>query len=178
MDDTYTPLPADTPLPAHRRAGGEGNSERGTRRLDRWLGDGGMPLLGHMGVSINGSDDGRSWARWVPTSLCCNPRGVVQAGVYTVVLDATMSVAMLSLMPRGEMAVSLDVYTTTTEPARDGSELSVVARVVRQGGATIFAAATVSDGAGRVVAEARGTYAVRRRHTSDANEGGARAGDG
>lgn len=170
MDDTYIPLSAD------RLASGDGSSDSGTRGLDRWLGDGGMPLLSLMGVSIDGFDPGRSWASWVPTTLCCNPRGAVQAGVYTVVLDATMSIAMLSVMPRGEMAVSLDVYTTTTEPARHGSELSVVARVVRQGRATIFAAATVSDGDDKVVAEARGTYAVRRRHAAGASEGGARAG--
>lgn len=170
MDDTYTPLGADRPC-------SDGDApHRGTRWLDRWLGDGGMPLLGQMGVSIEGIDQGRSWASWVPTALCCNPRGAVQAGVYTVVLDAAMSVAMLSVLPRGEMAVSLDVYTTTTEPARDGSELSVAARVVRQGTATIFAEGTTVDADGKVVAEARGTYVVRRRKIPGTTEGAVDAG--
>ena len=82
-----------------------------------------------------------------------------------------MSLSMLSLLPRGEMAVSLDIYTTTTEPAGEGSELLVEARVVRQGGTTIFAAASVSDvAAGKLVAEGRGTYAVRRRRNASTKE--------
>jgi hypothetical protein len=40
--------------------------------MDRSLGDGGMALLGQLGVSFDGYGDGWATATWTPTELACN----------------------------------------------------------------------------------------------------------
>jgi acyl-coenzyme A thioesterase PaaI-like protein len=61
--------------------------------MDRSLGDGGMPLLGQLGVSFERYGDGWAEAAWTPTELAGNPFGVVHGGVYGVVHDAAMNFA-------------------------------------------------------------------------------------
>ncbi len=140
-----------------------------TRDLTRWLGDGGMPLLGHLGVSFEGFDATRVWGHWTPSELCCNPRGAVQAGVYTVVLDAAMSLAILATLPKGEFAVSLDVHTSTIRPALRGDELRVVGRVIKRGRAAVFAEASAINISGEEIAECRGAYVVQRRRPAESD---------
>ena len=61
--------------------------------MDRWLGDGGMELIGTVGGSfedygVDGEDLGWVTGSLVPTPVAGNPHGVVQAGVHGLVLDA------------------------------------------------------------------------------------------
>ena len=73
------------------------------RDMDRWLGDGGMPIIGALGGTFDayGHDhDGWVSGRWVPTALACNPRGIVQAGVHAVIHDGAMNFAINAGLPR------------------------------------------------------------------------------
>ncbi|HZE06442.1 MAG TPA: hypothetical protein VE127_14530, partial [Solirubrobacteraceae bacterium] len=62
--------------------------DAGVRKdMDRWLGDGGMEVIGLVGTSftsygVDGEDLGWVEATWVPTDLACNPHGTVQAGIH------------------------------------------------------------------------------------------------
>ena len=67
--------------------------------MDRWLGDGGMAIVGLLGAEfvaygVDGEDLGWSSGTFTPTDLACNPHGTVQAGVHALLLDAAMNFAI------------------------------------------------------------------------------------
>src|SRR5581483_3210413 len=69
----------------------------GPKDMDRWLGNGGMPIIDALGGRFDRyGDDADGWVEgsWVPTDLACNPHGIVQAGVHSVLLDAAMNFAI------------------------------------------------------------------------------------
>ncbi len=90
-----------------------------------------MPLLGHLGVRFDDYGDGWVTAVWSPTDECCNPIGMVQAGVYGVVLDAACNFALAAALDSGEHGATLEIKTSTLHPAHAGDELRVRGQVVR-----------------------------------------------
>lgn len=132
------------------------------RNMDKWLGDGGMPLLQEFGVSITDYGEGRSGAEWTPSKLCCNPQGFVQAGTFTVVLDALMNFAVLASLDPGETTATLEIKTANLRPASEGKQLRAEGRVDRLGSAVAFTSGEVFDESGRIVAKATGTFFLRR----------------
>ena len=63
--------------------------------MDRWLGDGGMAIIGAVGGSfehygVDGEDLGWASGLFAPTNLACNPHGTVQAGVHALLLDCLL----------------------------------------------------------------------------------------
>ena len=76
----------------------------------------------------------RGWvaATWVPTALACNPHGIVQAGVHSVLLDAAMNFAVnTELDGRDRTRATLEMKTETMRVAKAGETLRVEGRVVR-----------------------------------------------
>ena len=65
----------------------------GRKNMDRWLGDGGMPIIALVGgaftaYGVDGEDLGWAAGTFTPEELACNPHGVTQAGVHSLLLDA------------------------------------------------------------------------------------------
>ncbi len=133
------------------------------RNLDRSLGDGGMPLLGQLGVSFEHYGEGWTEATWVPTELACNLFGTVQGGVYGVIHDAAMNFATNSALESGDRAATLDLSFQTRRGAQAGSPLSVRGEVVQVTKSIAYVESTVceADG-GAIVSKGIGTFAVRR----------------
>ena len=136
-----------------------------TRDMDRSLGDGGMPLLGELGVAFHGYGTGWAEAAWVPTALACNPGGIVQGGVYAVVHDAAMNFATISALVRGDRCATLDVQYQTIRPATAGDALRVRGSVVRASKQVAYAASEVTTTAGDAVSRATATFILRRKET-------------
>lgn len=138
------------------------------KNMDRWLGDGGMPVISAIGASFDayGDDgDGGGWvsAAWSPTELACNPHGIVQAGVHSVVLDAAMNFAVNSgLEGRDRTRATLEMKTETMRPARQGEALAVRGRVARMARQVAYAEATVTDADDRLVSRSTGTFLLHR----------------
>jgi len=137
--------------------------------LNRWLGDGGMPLLAQLGVSFDDygieDDDRAGWATasWDPTPVACNPHGIVQAGVHSVVLDAAMNFAVnAGLAGKDRTRATLELKTETMRPAGVGERLAVRGAVMRQTKQVAFAEARVEDTEGRLVSRSTGTFLVHR----------------
>ncbi|OYV60941.1 MAG: hypothetical protein B7Z69_02470 [Actinobacteria bacterium 21-73-9] len=89
----------------------------GSRDMDRWLGDGGMELVGRLGATlerygVDGEDLGWVEGRLEPTALAANPHGAVQAGVHAVVLDALMNFAINAALPEGDRTQGTIEMTT------------------------------------------------------------------
>lgn len=132
------------------------------RNMDRWLGDGGMALLGALGVDLTGYEEGAVSGAWVPTPLACNPNGPVQGGTFGVVLDALTTFATLSALERGEGCTSLEMKISWLRGAAEGDTLALNGAVLRVARKVAFCEATVSDAAGDTVAAATGTQLLRR----------------
>lgn len=129
--------------------------------MDKWLGNGGMPVIDEFGAAFERYGDGWAEASWTPTQLCCNPIGVVQAGVHSVLLDAAMNFAMLAGLDKGDRGATLEMKTSTMRPAQADDELTVRGEVVRMAKSVAYTEAWVRRG-DDVVAHATGTFIVRR----------------
>jgi uncharacterized protein (TIGR00369 family) len=131
--------------------------------MQRSLGDGGMPLLGEIGVSFDEYGDGWVEAAWTPTGLACNPAGIVHGGVYGVVHDAAMNFAVNSALESGDRTTTLDVQYQTMRAASAGDGLRVRGDVVRVTRQVAYVRSAVRNPAGELVSEATSTCLVRRR---------------
>jgi len=137
------------------------------RNMDRWLGDGGMPIVGAIGASLDsyGTSDAGGWVRgtWTPTPMACNPRGIVQAGVHGVVLDAAMNFAINAGLDGRDVArATLEMKVETMRAASAAEALSIRGAVVRAARQVAYAEATVVDGDGRIVSRSTGTFLLQR----------------
>jgi uncharacterized protein (TIGR00369 family) len=142
------------------------------RNMDRSLGDGGMALLGQLGVSFDAYGDGWTTAKWTPTELACNPAGTVHGGVYGVIHDAAMNFATNSALESGDRAATLEIKYSTMRPARAGDTLAVRGEVVRLARHVAYLETEISDAAGDAVSKGTGTFFVRRKENGASSQGG------
>ena len=131
--------------------------------MQRSLGDGGMPLLGEIGLCFDEYGDGWVEAAWTPTGLACNPAGIVHGGVYGVVHDAAMNFAVNSALDSGDRTTTLDVQYQTIRAASAGDGLRVRGDVVRVTRQVAYVRSAVRNPGGELVSEATSTCLVRRR---------------
>jgi acyl-coenzyme A thioesterase PaaI-like protein len=138
------------------------------KNMDRWLGDGGMEIIGSIGgrfeaYGMSGDDSGWVSGSWEPTTLACNPRGVVQAGVHGVILDAAMNFAVnAGLEGRDRARATLAMNTELVRTASASDRLSVRGEVSRMARQVAYAQASVRDGDGRLVSRATATFLLQR----------------
>jgi uncharacterized protein (TIGR00369 family) len=131
--------------------------------MQRALGDGGMPLLGQLGLTFEEYGEGWSHATWVPTELGCNPLGVVHGGVYGVVHDAAMNFATNSALESGDRATTLEIAYQTMRAAEADQALTVRGEVVRITRQVAYVESVVRDDAGEIVSRATATFLLRRK---------------
>jgi uncharacterized protein (TIGR00369 family) len=140
----------------------------GAKDMDRWLGDGGMPLIARVGAAleaygVDGEDLGWVTGRFVPDELACNPHGVVQAGVHSLLLDACMNFAINAALPgRDRTRGTLELKTETMRPAQRGGAYRLRGEVVRLARQVAFGEASVRDDQDRLVSRATGTFLLHR----------------
>ena len=136
--------------------------------MDRWLGDGGMPLIATVGGSfdsygVDGEDLGWVEGTFEPSALACNPRGLVQAGVHSLLLDAAMHFAVNAALEPGDRArATLELKTETMRPATQGAVYGLRGEVVRMARQVAYAEGSVRDGEGALVSRSTGTFLLRR----------------
>ena len=141
-------------------------SER--KNLDRWLGDGGMTIIGALGgifdeYGVDGEDLGWAHAHFVPRELAANPHGLVQAGVHAVLLDAVMNFAInAALSGRDRTSATVEIATELMRPATQGEHYDVRGEVVRVTRQVAYAEGTIVDESGRLMSRATGTFLLHR----------------
>lgn len=136
--------------------------------MDRWLGDGGMAIIGAIGGSfeaygVDGEDLGWAEGTFVPTDLACNPHGIVQAGVHSLVLDAAINFAINAAM-RGKdrTKATLELKTETMRPALLGERYAFRGDVVRMTRQVAFGEGMVRDADGGIISRATATFLLHR----------------
>ena len=131
--------------------------------MDRWLGDGGMPVIEAVGAAFDGYGDGWATATWTPTEMACNPHAIVQAGVHSVLLDAAMNFAInASLDGRDRTKATLEMKTECIRAALKDGRYTVRGDVVRMTKQVAFAEARVTDADGALVSRSTGTFLLHR----------------
>jgi uncharacterized protein (TIGR00369 family) len=140
----------------------------GRKDMDRWLGDGGMPLIGVVGgalvgYGVDGEDLGWVAGTFSPEELACNPHGVTQAGVHSLLLDACMNFAInAALTGRDRTKATLELKTETMRPALRGTTYALRGDVVRMARQVAYGEASVRDPEGELVSRATGTFLLYR----------------
>jgi uncharacterized protein (TIGR00369 family) len=136
--------------------------------MDRWLGDGGMPIITMVGAAltgygVDGEDLGWVVGTFSPTDLACNPHGVTQAGVHSLLLDACMNFAINAALPRGARTRgTLEMKTECIRPALKGNEFVLRGEVVRLAKQVAYGEATMRDAERTLVSRATGTFLLHR----------------
>ena len=136
--------------------------------MDRWLGDGGMALLSSVGASldaygVDGEDLGWVEGSFDPSELACNPGGIVQAGVHSLLLDACINFAINAALPKGDRArATLELKTETMRAVTRGTSYRLRGQVVRMARQVAYAEASVRDPAGQLVSRATATFLLHR----------------
>jgi uncharacterized protein (TIGR00369 family) len=141
--------------------------------MDRSLGDGGMALLGQLGISFDAYGDGWATAKWTPTELACNPAGAVHGGVYGVIHDAAMNFATNAALESGDRAATLELKYSTMRSAQAGDALTVRGEVVRLARQVAYLETAIHDAAGDAVSKGTGTFFVRRKDDRPTEKAGA-----
>jgi uncharacterized protein (TIGR00369 family) len=136
--------------------------------MDRWLGDGGMAVIGAIGgafesYGVDGEDLGWVRGSFSPTPLACNPHGAVQAGVHSVMLDAAMNFAInAALVGRDRTEATIEMTTELMRPALLEGHYVVRGDVVRLTRQIAYAEATLSSAEGKLISRSTGTFLVHR----------------
>lgn len=131
--------------------------------MDRWLGDGGMPVIDAVGASFDGYGEGWATATWTPTVMACNPHGIVQAGVHSVLLDAAMNFAInAGLDGRDRTKATLEMKTECVRAAVKDGTYAVKGEVLRMTKQIAFAEARVVDADGQLLSRSTGTFLLHR----------------
>ncbi len=138
------------------------------RDMDRWLGDGGMAIIGVLGgrfsaYGVDGEDLGWVQGEFAPAELACNPHGTVQAGVHTVLLDAAMNFAInAALAGKDRTSATIEISTELIRAAPREATYALRGEVVRLARQVAFAEATITSASGELVSRATGTFLVHR----------------
>jgi uncharacterized protein (TIGR00369 family) len=136
--------------------------------MDRWLGNGGMEVIGLVGggfddYGVDGEDLGWVTGTWTPTALACNPHGTAQAGIHSLILDAAMNFAInAALAGPDRTRGTLEMKTETMRPAKLGEAVTLRGDVVRMARQVAFGEASTRDGQGRLVSRSTGTFLLYR----------------
>jgi acyl-coenzyme A thioesterase PaaI-like protein len=121
-----------------------------------------MPLLERLGVHFDSAAEGVCEGWWRPQNEACNPNGGIQGGLFNVIFDAAMSMAIHSAVPPTDSCVSLEIRAATPGGGRSGDEFRLLAKVLKLGGTAIFAEAWAYKG-DEVAASGSGTFIRRRK---------------
>jgi uncharacterized protein (TIGR00369 family) len=147
--------------------------------MDRWLGNGGMELIGTVGGSfddygVDGEDLGWVVGIFTPTPPACNPHGIVQAGVHSLLLDAAMNFGINAALPgRDRTKATLEMKIECMRPALLGESYRLRGDVVRMARQVAYGEATVHDQKDQLVSRSTGTFLLHRPEPSSAPGRGA-----
>ena len=123
------------------------------------LQDGSFPLRTHLGMDVSSPGRGLGSASLEVTPALHNPNGVVHGAVLFAMADTSMGAAAMSVVEPGRACASIEVQLRFFRPALDGA-LHAETEVVKPGRRVIQLESRITDGDGRLIATATGSFAV------------------
>jgi uncharacterized protein (TIGR00369 family) len=115
-----------------------------------------VPFTRLLGARREFSEGGRARLAIDARPELGNVIGAVHGGVVLTLLDVVMASAAVSLFDFTRTAVTLNMNTSFLEPGR--GTLTADGEVVQHDESVAWCRATVTDAAGRVVAQAQGSF--------------------
>jgi uncharacterized protein (TIGR00369 family) len=116
-------------------------------------------LVGWELVSVD-PEAGTIEVAFTATEQFLNLAGAIQGGILAVMLDATLSPALIATLDPHQLAPTTDLHVQFVRPARPG-RLTGRGRVVRRGKDIGFMAGELLDDSGQIVATATATALIR-----------------
>jgi len=125
---------------------------------------GGTPLSGGLVLELTGAqkvDEAPGLVRYrLPVRPhLLNPYGVLAGPVLYTVMDYSMGAAMRTVAAEGERSATVEIKVNYLRPVTAG-EVTVETRVLHRGRAIAVLESRATDGEGRLVAVALGTFRV------------------
>ena len=116
-----------------------------------------------LGLRVVATGDGTATVEMTPTEDMANVSGFVHGGMISALADSAMGRSVHTLRePSVLRAMSFDLKLSFVSTARIGETLCARGRVVHAGRRTVVTECRIEDSAGRLVATATGTFAVKR----------------
>lgn len=113
------------------------------------------PIADTLGLVEFGGEQGSISVALVPERRHYNPLGTVHGGVLSTLLDTAAACSVHSTLAVGERYTSLDLTVKFLRAVtEDTGRVVAVGRVLHRGRRTALAEASLTDGAGHVVAHA------------------------
>ena len=132
------------------------------RDMDKWLGDGGMPILGEVGLDLDQYGQGWVSGTWTPTNKALKPAGGRHGGVQTMVHDALQNFAASAALEKGEFGTTLELKVSMQRGGTD-QQVTVRGEVVRITRSVAMLESWVRNLEGEVISHGTGTMLLRRR---------------
>lgn len=121
------------------------------------------PAAQMLGIELQEVDDGRVLFQMEPHEMHYNPAGTVHGGVLTTLADTAMTTAVISQLPPGSWAPTIELKLNFIKPVTEATgRIFATGRAIHVGGATAVAEVQIRDGEGRLLAHGTSTCAVRR----------------
>ena len=116
-----------------------------------------------LGLEVVATGDGTATVKMTPTEDMANLAGYVHGGMISALADSAMARSVHTLRRRSvERVISFDLKLNFISAARIGETLSAEGRVIHSGRRTVVTGCRIEDSAGRLVATATGTFAVKK----------------
>ena len=112
-----------------------------------------------MHVANAGVAPGRATYRLDVVPELLNPHGVLHGGAVYTMIDYSMGAATMAALGPDEICATIEINVSYLANVRAGT-LTAETSVVKQGRRVVFLESRVSDGAGKLVATASGSFAV------------------
>jgi uncharacterized protein (TIGR00369 family) len=119
------------------------------------------PILVALGMQPESVEDGRVVFSMLAEEWMCNPAGVVHGGMAATILDTVLTLAVVSKIPLGKSAQTIDMNVHYVRPMFPNGEKFTAAGTVVHIGSTIGTAEGRLHGpTGKLIAHATATLAI------------------
>lgn len=133
--------------------------------MDNPLNTGFTPFVAHLGVELVRAEAGTSELKLTLKDWQLNGLDVAHGGVIMTLLDAAMAVAVKSANPGQLGVVTIELKTSFMRPAK--RVLHAHGFCEHQTAALAFCRGEIRDDAGRLIAQATGTFRRLKNHPSE-----------
>lgn len=118
-----------------------------------------FPLAKFLGMNVETTGVGKGRATVTIDERHHNPNAVAHGGVLFTLIDTSMGAATMSVLDADHYCSTIEIQVRYLRPVLDG-DLKVETQVVKPGRRIVHLESRATDGTGRLVATATGSYAV------------------